>query len=217
MKLKVSLVVVAMMALASIGSAQQGGGRRQGGRGQQGVQRLTQLLRNPQVQEELKVTDDEKAKIEELPRPQRAQGGGGGGGYTPPTSEELTKQFAEDKAATSAILTPDQEKRLEELRIQWGGPSAVFAPDVQASLGLTEDQKTKLATLQTQQRTATRSAMQDAAGDREAMAATMTKMQETMKTEVEKVLTDDQKAKLKALGGAELRQVRQQRPGGAAF
>ena len=210
MKLKVSLIVVAMAALASIGSAQRGG------RGQQGVQRLTQLLRNAQVQEELKVTDEEKAKIEELPRPQRPQGGGGGGGggYTPPTAEELTKQFGEDKAATSAILTPEQEKRLEELRIQWGGPSAVFAPDVQASLGLSDDQKTKLTTLQTQQRTAMRSAMQDAAGDREAMAAAMTKMQETMKTEVEKVLTDDQKAKLKTMGGTELKQVRQPRPGG---
>ena len=226
MKLKVSLLAMALVALVSLGSAQQdqggggqgGGGRRQGMRGgmdMMGGQRLVQLLRNPQVQEELKLTDDEKAKIEDLPRPQRG-GGGGGGAPTTPSMEEQTKQFADDKAATSAILTAEQEKRLEELRIQWAGPSAVYLPDVQAGLALTDDQKAKLTTLRTQMMDAMRKMREEAqdGGDRQAMMEKMRGMQDTLKTEVDKVLTDDQKTKLKAMGGAELKQERVRRGGG---
>lgn len=226
MRIKVSLIAVALMALVSIGSAQQGQGggggqRRQGGYGRGGAQRLTQLLRNPQVQEELKLTDDEKTKIEALPRPQRGGPGGGGPGAgggrpTPPTPEEQAKQLADDKAATSAILTPDQEKRLEELRIQWAGASAATLPDVQDALALTADQKAKIADLQTKMNDANRGLMEKVRNqemDQAAARTAMTSNSDTFKTEVEKVLTPDQVAKWKTLAGAELKQERRA-PGG---
>lgn len=239
MRFKVSFVAMAVLALASVSFAQQGGGgggRRQGGgfaqQGRGGAQRLTQLLRSPQVQTELKVTDEQKTKIEALPRaggrgPGGGGGGNGGGGngggggqrgnFTPPTPEEQLKQLAEDKAATSAILTPEQEKRLEELRVQWAGPGAVNLPDVQASLEITADQKTKLADLNNKMREANQNLMEKMRNgeiDRADLPATMAKNQEIMKTEVEKILTDAQKAKLKALGGAELKREMPQPRGG---
>ena len=219
MRIKVTLIAMAIVALVSIGSAQNGqggGGGGRGGFGQRGggAQRLTQLLRNPQVQTELKLTDDQKAKIDALPRPQR--GGGGGGGGTPPTAEEMAKAAADDKAASVAILTPEQETRLEQIRIQWAGPAALAMPEVQAGLALTDDQKAKLKDLQTKMADANRALfakMQNQEIERDAGMATMQANQATYKTEVDKILTDDQKAKLKAMGGAELKRENA-RPGG---
>ena len=219
MKIRVSILAVALLALAALGSAQQGqggqgGGGRQGGRGGQrgmmgmgGAMRLTQLLRSEQVQTELKLTDDQKAKVEAMPRPQRGQGGGGqrGGAMD---ADAMAKQMTEDKAATSAILTPEQETRLEQIRIQWAGPSAVTLPDVQESLGLSADQKTKIATLQTGMRKAMTDMlekMRNGEVDRADMPGLMQKNNDIMASEVAKVLTADQTAKLKALGGAELK------------
>ena len=240
MRFKLSFVALAVMALACAGLAQDqggqggqgGGGRRQGGMqgmrgGMMGTQRLTQLLRNTQVQTELKVTDDQKTKIEALPRGGRGPGGNGGGGQggngggqgggrqapTPMTAEEQAKQLADDKATTSAILTPEQETRLEQLRVQWAGSNAVYAADVQTALGLSDDQKTKLADLRTKMgeaNTALFEKMRNQEIDREAGMATMTKNSETFKTEVDKVLTADQKTKLKAMGGTELKMEMQQ-------
>ena len=227
MKIRVSLVAMGLLALASLGSAQQGqgggggGGRQGGGRGGQrgfgggGAVRLTQLLRNEQVQTELKLTDDQKTKIEAMPRPQRGQGGGGG--RTAPTAEEMTKQMTEDKAATSAILTPEQETRLEEIRIQVAGPNAVTMPDVQAALGLSDAQKAKLTDLQAKMREATTGMMEKARNgeiDRADMGPTMQKNNEIMATEVAKVLTAEQNAKLKAMGGAEFKMERRGGRGG---
>ena len=232
MRFKVSLIAVAVMALVSVSFAQQGQGGGGGGRGgfgqfgRGGGQRLTQLLRNPQVQEELKLTDDQKAKVDALPRPQRGQGGPGGGGgngggggqrtFTPPTTEEQLKQLADDKAVTAGILTTEQEKRLEELRIQWAGPNAVAFPDVQEALGLTADQKTKIADLQSKMREAMQGLMEKMRNgeiDRSELQPTMQKNNDIFKVEVGKVLTADQSAKLKAMGGAELKQEFR-RPGG---
>ena len=227
MRLKVSFIAVALMALAGVGFAQgQGGGGRQGrggfGQGMMGGgQRLTQLLRNEQVQTELKITDDQKAKIAELPRGGRGAGNGGGGGQgggqrTPPTAEETKKQMADDKAAVEAILTPEQAKRLMEIRVQWAGGSAATLPDVQEALALTADQKAKIADLQTKMREATMGMMEKMRNgeiERADMMPMMQQNNETFKTEVAKVLTADQNAKLKAMGGAELKQETR-RPGG---
>ncbi len=246
MRFKVSFIAMAVLALASVSFAQAGGGgggggRRQGGgfgqfgRGGGGAQRLVQLIRSTQVQTELKVTDDQKTKIDALPRAGGGRPGGGGAGgnggggggaaagggqrpaFTPPTPEEQLKQLAEDKATTSAILTPEQEKRLEELRVQWAGAGAVNLPDVQTALDLTADQKTKIADLNTKMREATTNLMEKMRNgevDRTELPTLMAKNQEIMKTEVDKILTDPQKAKLKALGGAELKREAPQRPGG---
>lgn len=226
MRFKVSFVAVAVLALASASIAQgQGQGRRGGQFGRGGGQRLTQLLRNPQVQTELKVTDEQKTKIEALPSGRGPGGGGPGGGggggqrgnFTPPTVEEQLKQFNDDKATTSAILTADQEKRLEELRIQWAGPRAATFPDVQATLALTDDQKKQITDLVTKMNAANRGLMEKAQNgeiDRQDVFPTMQKNNETLGTEIEKVLTADQKTKLKALGGAELKQEMPQRRGG---
>lgn len=231
MRFKVSVIALALLAVASLGSAQQGqggggGGRQGGGFGQRGgmggAQRLTQLLRNEQVQAELKLSDDQKAKIEALPRPQRGGGGGGNGGGgggqrpTPPTPEEQLKQLTEDKAATSAILSPEQEKRLEEIRIQWAGGNAATLPDVQEALALTAEQKTKITELQSKMREATMGLMEKMRNgeiDRQDLMPTMQKNNDTFKAEVMKILTADQSAKLKAMSGAELKQE-MRRPGG---
>ncbi len=225
MRFKVSFIAIAVLALASVSFAQGGGGGGQRGQGRFGMmqmgggQRLTQMLRNPQVQEELKLTDDQKAKIDALPRPGRGgnNGGGGGGGQrTPPTAEEQAKQFAEDKATVLGILTPEQAKRLMELRVQWAGGNAATLPDVQDELKLTDDQKAKIKDLQGKMAEAMRGLGEKMRNQEIQMADfrdAMTKNNETFKTEVAKILTADQNAKLTAMGGKELKQEFR-RPGG---
>jgi len=76
---------------------------------------------------------------------------------------------------------------------------------IQKDLGLSEDQITKLKDLQQKQQEANRAVMQkvrDGGMSREDVQATMQKNEEIMNTEIGKILTSSQAAKLKEMGGA---------------
>jgi Spy/CpxP family protein refolding chaperone len=93
---------------------------------------------------------------------------------------------------------------------------AATMPRVQESLNLTDEQRTKLRTIQEEQQEAIREVFQNAGGD---FAAVRTKMAELRKKESEKamaVLTDSQKAAWKDLTGEpfEVRFEPGQGPGG---
>src|ERR1700678_2031242 len=79
--MKANLRILTVLACAVLVGACFGQGGGQGRRGGQrgGGNSLGALLRRADVQTELKITDDEKTKIEALPRPGRPAGGGGGG------------------------------------------------------------------------------------------------------------------------------------------
>jgi len=229
MKQKI-LICVAMLCVASFALSQQGGGgqRGQGGgqgqRGQGGGQRgqgggggndVASLIARKDVQAELKLSDGQKSKIDELtPQRQRGQGGQGQGGQrgqggqqgggqgdreaNRARQEELAKKIAE-------ILDDNQEKRLLELRIQRAGNRAVFMEEVASKLGVTEDQKSKLDDLRSKQRDAQQSLAEKVRNQevsREDAQATRTKNEKILDDEIAKVLTSEQKDQLKKLGGA---------------
>ncbi|MBS1726888.1 MAG: hypothetical protein JST51_09220 [Armatimonadetes bacterium] len=148
-------------------------------------------------------------------------GGGGGGDFDPDEMRaQMEKRQAEEKKAVAEILTDAQEKRLAEIKVQMQGNQAVMDPEVQKKLGITDDQKDQIQV-----------AMDDvrenmprpdfSSGERpdpQQMQAQMKKMQAQMDEAIGKVLTADQKAKLKALGGKPFKRVDpkpgQGRPGG---
>jgi Spy/CpxP family protein refolding chaperone len=209
-----NLLIVSILAVTALSFAQQGGGRggQRGGFGRQGNS-LTGLLQRADVQGELKITEDQKTKIEAA-NPRRGQGGGaggggqrgggaGGGGNFDP--EAMRKAQQEREKAITDLLTPEQNKRLRELFIQRAGNQAVTREEIQKELGLKEDQVKKIQELTAKQREANQAIMEKVRNqeiDRTQLGELQTKNENILKEELGKVLTAEQAAKLKAMGGA---------------
>ncbi len=211
------VLFAAALAQGGAGTGGGGGGGR-GGFGQRGGMRGNMgdpfnLAMRADVQKEIGVTADQKTKLDELQKAQQdamrermrnAGGGGGGGSFDPAAMQaEREKMRAENMKKLEAILKPDQMKRLKEISIQVQGNRAILDPEVQKALGLSDDQKSKIKKLQDDLSSANRALMDDMrnGGDRTTLRDRMTKNNETFNTELGKLLTADQSAKLKAMGG----------------
>jgi len=224
MNTKKLILVAATSALVCAAMAQ-GGGQRRGGFGQMGDP--VQLLGREDVQKDLVLTDDEKAKIVDLGEKARqkrqesmqALFSNGGGGDPQERFKAMQpimdKLNAENMTAIAGILTPDQVKRLKEITVQMVGVSIVTTnKDVQKDLEISDDQKTKFADLRQKQMTAMQELFQNSQGDRQAITDGMAKNQKIMDVEINKVLTDAQKAKLKDMAGKPFTRVDPPPPGG---
>jgi len=216
MNAKKLVAIFSVMALVAGALAQGGGGGRGGQRGMfgRGGGSLG-LLRRDDVKDELKITADQTAKLTELNDQQRTrmqeafQSSGvqfGGGPPDEATQKKMQEVMAKVTEQTQkdvdAILTPEQSKRLKELVVQRTGNGIANDPMFQKDLGITDDQKAKLASLQAKQREAMMSLFQNQDMSREDRQAAMEKNTKIMNDEIDKILTDDQKAKVKTMGGA---------------
>ena len=227
------LIFVAVLATTSLVLAQGGGGGNRGG-GFGGGQRMggmgggdLALLQRPDVQKDLKLTDDQKkavAKIQEdnqaamRARMESMRSGGGGGGDREAMMAEFQKMQKETDAKVKAVLTPEQQTRLKQINIQLGGSRVVLREDVQKELGLTDEQKKKLTALQTAMNEANQAIMQrmrDQEITREEVQELQAKNNKTMDDEIAKVLTAEQKTKLEEMKGAKFEADPNYRPGGA--
>jgi hypothetical protein len=96
------------------------------------------------------------------------------------------------------------------------GNGAIAAADLQKELGVTDEQKAKIKDLQEKQQAANTSLfekMRNQEIDREQLQESMRKNTEAMNTELGKIATDAQKAKIKEMGGKPFKFVEQQRGG----
>lgn len=210
------VIAAAVFALAAVSAmAQGGGGRGQGGgmRGMMGGGGDLQLLQRKDVQADLKITADQQKKLEAIQEEQRQvmqqrmeeMRNGGGGGDREAMMAEFRKMNEAMNAKVKEVLTADQQKRLKEIGIQLAGNRAVMREDVQKELGLTADQKKKIDDLNAQMQAANQAIMQrvrDQEITREEVQPLMQKNNEALSNEIGKVLTQEQKDKLKAMGGA---------------
>ena len=108
-----------------------------------------QLASLPEVQTELKMTDEQKTRVaeinDELGEDRRELWGTGFDRW----SEIRGRMERLNSAASQHVdeaLDPIQRKRLQEISIQQNGPRALHEPDVVAELGLSDEQQAKLAT-----------------------------------------------------------------------
>lgn len=234
-------LVVAVFALSALSMAQQGGGRGQRGGfggGQGGVQSVGQLIRRTDVQADLNLTADQKASLDKLMQESGMGGGGrrgggggapgggvGGGTGTPPTPEQMAERRAQREAQMKAleeklrgILSPEQSKRLLEIRVQLAKNHAILNEDVAKELGLSDDAKKKAQDLVANANKANgevRQKINNQEIERADGMAIVEKNNAALETELGKLLTADQAAKLKAMGGAEFKaQPQQGRRGG---
>ncbi len=217
MKLTKTLALIAVITSLSVSAyaqrGQGGGGRGQGGGmrmmgGQGGGQSSVFLLMRNDVRDDLKISDEQKDKLSALQDEMREsmrnrmQNGGG----QRPSREEMQKQMAEMQkemeTKVAAILTADQVKRLKEVSIQMAGSSAVMRPDISKEIALTEDQRTKITELQGTAQRANRSVFQDQSLSQDDKMAKVRKNADALNTEIDKILTADQRTKLKAMSGA---------------
>src|SRR6478609_8652446 len=117
-----ALALAATAALASSAFAQRGGGF--GGRGGG-----ANMLRMPEVQTELKLTDDQKTKVTVALDKLREQRQGQGQDFQSLSQEERQKlaaqRRAEDDKALADVLNADQMKRYHQLQLQQQGLSSV--------------------------------------------------------------------------------------------
>jgi Spy/CpxP family protein refolding chaperone len=189
---------MAAMALAVFADAAQAQRR---GRGS--------LIGREQVQKELKITDDQKTKLDEIQKKQSAARRELFSGvrdlprdeqrakYTElrGKSEELSKKFT---AQANEVLNADQKKRLQEISIQVRGSSALSTDDVAKALGLSEEQSKKLRAISEDSRAAMRKLFE---GDREGVREKFTALRKEAGEKMLAVLTADQKEKFEKMKG----------------
>ncbi len=187
------------------------GGQRGGGMMQMGLSSLPVDV----LVKGLKLTDDQKTKVDDVQKKireaQRAAfgggnnpfGGGAGGGNRPDPAqlqEMMTKMQEERKkndAQVEAVLTDDQKKALPAfLKDVQAYQSAQLPLALIGDLKLTEDQKTKIAAVVKQVQTISQEKMQEARDnqDFQAIREIMTQTQTALKDKTRALLTADQKA-----------------------
>jgi Spy/CpxP family protein refolding chaperone len=203
-------IVVAVVGSFACDSAfaQGQGGRRGGGGGGFGQMGTLQLLGVEQVQKELKLGDDQVAKIKTLADANRPQRTGGGNNQRPTDEEraERRKKAEEVGNQALALLHDDQKIRFQQVKIWTEGTRALTNDEeVAKKLSLTDDQKGALKTINDE---ATRKRGEIAQGMRGANEETRKKITDDMaalrkSTEAEcmAVLTDDQKSNFEKLRG----------------
>jgi DNA polymerase III gamma/tau subunit len=202
----------------------QGRGQRQPGMGMRGGMNMTlagmssMYLSRTDVQEDLKITDEQKTKIKAVQDKQREEMGKlFQGGFNRNASEDEQKAAREkmqkdmqkltetSQKEINAILTETQQKRLKEVSIQISKNNALMFSDIQKELKITEKQKTDMNALQTKMNDANRSVMEKMRNQeitQEDAMKLFQKNQEALSTEYGKVLTEEQAKKFKEMQGA---------------
>lgn len=221
------LVASALTAMAQGGGQRgQGGGRQGGMMGRMGGgDSLVGLANRADVQRDIAVSADQKAKLEAMQEKQREdmqammeQIRNSG---QMPDREAMQKMMQDAQAKQNEelkkILSADQLKRLGEIRIQVAGNRALMFPEVQKELGFTADQQAKLRSLQQKQQEANQSLMEKMRNQeisREEMQEARQRNDKAMNDELAKILTEAQKGKLKEMGGKEFKADPQPQRGG---
>jgi Spy/CpxP family protein refolding chaperone len=107
---------------------------------------------------------------------------------------------AEYTPKLQAIVGADAVKRLKQIQIQAQGADAITSAAVAAELKLTDEQKKKLADLNTEYQTKQRELF-TAGGDQQERAAKQRELRTEQTTKATAVLTAEQKEKFTALKG----------------
>lgn len=214
-RLSVSLSMAAVLITTATLAMAQGpggpggpGGRRMGGFGMQGgmMGGGLMLLRMPEVQTELKMTQPQIAKIDEAQQTVReAMREVFQGGFQNMTQEERQKAMAKieeiQNKAVASILDQTQLKRFKQLELQRAGAMALMRPAVAKELGLTEQQQAKLRELQQKQMEDMRALFQGGGfqnmtpEERQQLGQKMQEMRKKAEEAALGVLTAEQKAK----------------------
>jgi len=127
-----------------------------------------QLAALPDVQAELKMTDKQKKKVEDINDQlgdDRRELWGTGFDRWSEIRGRVKQLNVEASKKVDELLEPAQRKRLQQISIQQNGPRALDDPEVVAELGLSDEQKTKLAAADEENTKAFEKAVQESGQD----------------------------------------------------
>jgi Spy/CpxP family protein refolding chaperone len=218
---KIAWALAALCVLAVCAdSASAQGGRRGGGRGFGGFgfggrsYHQIELATLSEVQENLKLTDDQKTKVSELNdefREERrnqgfgGRGGGGGGGNFEEMMAARAKMNADFAAKLNDALEEPQQKRIQEIYVQVNGTNTLTEEPMAMALKLSDDQKEDLQVALDDQRQAMRDAFQDFQDmSDEERTAELAKLNKERDEALLAVLTDEQKSQFETMKGEKL-------------
>lgn len=198
-----TLTLVAVAATSS--QAQQRGPGGRGGFGMGGPA----ILGIPTVQDELKLTDEQRGKVETMMTGLREEMTGLRDKLSDVAPEErfarmremMEEANAKVRKDVAAMLDSDQMKRFEQLELQVRGLDAFADAKVQEALKVAEEQKTKIGALMTEMAEKRQSIMQEAQGDFQGAMTKFRELQDSTREKVMALMSDDQKAKYKELIG----------------
>lgn len=197
------IAVLAVPAWAQRGRPQGPGGPGFGFFGGPGGGGRLFLIANPAVQEELKLTEEQKQLLQDLrndlrqkmaslreieDRQQRFQ-----------RMREITQEAQE---LLDAILEPNQKTRLEQIELQLQGPRALLRRDVAEKLGLTEEQRSKIREIFESLRPDFSRIREMSPEERRQFFQSMRERAEKAQQEALAVLTPEQKEKWEKMLGA---------------
>jgi hypothetical protein len=199
--LGMAAVLAAVLMLSGTASAQ--GKKGKGfGRFGFGLDKLT-LLTGPDVQKELKLTDDQVTKVKELSekaaadRKEAFSGGDKQAGFA--KFKEIRE--ASDKAV-GELLKEGQAKRLAQLQVQQQGAGALLFGKVSEKLDLSQDQKEKIQEVFKESGPKFKEIFPLFKEDKEAAQKKMAELQKSLLEDALKVLNDDQKKTYEEMRGA---------------
>jgi hypothetical protein len=182
----------------------------QGPRGGFGQMTPAALLANKSVQEELKLTSDQTAKLQELAKDLREKHKGD------LDQARKDKDFAKmgevfkaigeaTEKALPDVLKAEQLKRLHQIEIQVQPLQSLAKPEVQKKLDLSDKQKSELVGIADKLRETSDELRKDAGEDkdkRQEARKKITELTSEAKTKAIGVLNEDQKKTWKELTGA---------------
>jgi Spy/CpxP family protein refolding chaperone len=205
-------VLAACLLTADLALAQgQGPGRRGGPFGGMQAQ-PAMLLQNPQVQKELKLMDEQIAKIKEIADAYRPQPGAFANIQNMSEEErreffaEMQKKGEEAGKKLTEVLTDAQNARFKQIQLWIQGTMALVQnEELGKKLEITDDQKAALKTITEESAKKGRDIRGFGPGSSEEERAEARKQFNALRTETEAecmaVLTDDQKAQFEKLRG----------------
>lgn len=198
------VVTVLTMAVLIPAMAQPPAGRPGGPFGGRlgGPMLMVGLLRSPQVQQELKLTDQQRQQLEQLGEQWREKVRGLRDLPPEERRQKVQGMRAEVEKQLSQILNEQQMKRLKQIALQVEGYAALERPEIADQVGLTKEQRQKIRDILRQAAEKRREAFQQGRSDRQAAFQRMREIRQWVDGEIEKLLTAEQKKKWQELVGA---------------
>lgn len=210
-------VALGILMLGTTGAKAQGFGRGMGMGG--GLM----LLTNPDVKKELKLSDEQAKKLDEMATEAREKMQERFRDFQNLSDDErrergeaMRKEAAELMAKVNKdILKEDQVKRFKQIELQQRGVNAFTDAEVVKSLKLTDEQKEKIKGITEGMMSEMQELRQSAQGDFRAAMEKMTELRKQTFGKVTALLTEDQKKSWKELTGEpiEIRMQFPRRPG----
>ncbi len=166
---------------------------------------MAMLVQSPKVQQELKLTDEQRQKLQELVEQLREKMRGAGQKLREAPPEERQKQLQamreEVEKQLATVLNERQGKRLKQIALQVEGYAALGRPEVAKQVGLTEEQTLKVRDVLQQAREKGRELFQQRPPDRQAIRQKLQEIRRWVDEQIQPLLTDEQKKKWQELVG----------------